>query len=68
MPEPASSAGGIAVISSYLFHRSGANTSIRRRRALVVQYSAEPILTEDGTKPWHSADPFLKYGRRVAVA
>ena len=61
-------AGGIAVISSYLFHRSGANTSIRRRRALVVQYSAEPILTEDGTKPWHSADPFLKNGRRVAVA
>ena len=59
-------AGGIAVISSFLFHRSGANTSHRPRRALVVQYSAEPILTEDG-KPWHSADPFLKNGRRVGV-
>jgi ectoine hydroxylase-related dioxygenase (phytanoyl-CoA dioxygenase family) len=58
-------AGGIAVFSSLTFHRSGANTSRRARRALVVQYSAEPIMTEDGSKPWHAADPFLKNGRRV---
>ncbi len=61
-------AGGIAVFSSLTFHRSGANTSPRRRRALVVQYSAEPILTEDGAKPWHSADPFLKDGLQIDAA
>lgn len=61
-------AGGIAVFSSLTFHRSGPNKSKAARRALVVQYSAEPILTEDGTKPWHAADPFLKYGRRVEAA
>ena len=58
-------AGGVVVLSSLLFHSSGPNNSRHARRALVVQYSAEPILTEDGTSPWHSADPFLRNGRRV---
>ena len=61
-------AGGIAVFSSLTFHRSGPNDSGAPRRALVIQYSAEPILTEDGTKPWHCADHFLKNGRRVEAA
>ena len=60
-------AGGVAVFASNVLHRSGANTSGAMRRALLTQYSAEPILTEDGTKPWHSADPFLKDGRLVTA-
>jgi len=58
-------AGGVAVFSSLVLHRSGANASPAMRRAFLAQYSAEPILTEDGSRPWHSADPFLKDGRRV---
>ena len=61
-------AGGVAVFSSMVLHRSGTNTSGAVRRAFLAQYSAEPILTEDGSKPWHSADPFLDDGRRVAPA
>ena len=61
-------AGGIAVFSSLTFHRSGPNKSHAARRALVVQYSAEPIMTEDGSKPWHAADPFLRGGRRVEAS
>ena len=61
-------AGGVAVFSSLVLHRSGSNTSNAMRRAFLAQYSAEPILTEDGSAPWHSADPFLKAGRPVAPA
>ena len=59
-------AGGVAVFSSLVLHRSGSNTSNAMRRAFLSQYSAEPILTEDGGGPWHSADPFLKDGEIVA--
>jgi ectoine hydroxylase-related dioxygenase (phytanoyl-CoA dioxygenase family) len=51
------SAGSIACFSSTLFHRSGANTTDRMRRVYVAQYSAEPILTEDGSRPRHLAEP-----------
>lgn len=61
-------AGGVAVFSSLVLHRSGSNTSGAMRRAFLTQYSAEPILTVDGSGPWHSADPFLTDGRRVAPA
>ena len=61
-------AGGVAVFASNVLHRSGSNTSGSVRRTLLTQYSAEAILTEDGAKPWHSADPFLEDGRRVTVA
>ncbi len=60
-------AGGVAVFASNVLHRSGSNTSGAMRRALLTQYSAEPILSEDGAKPWHSADPFLMDGQQAAA-
>jgi ectoine hydroxylase-related dioxygenase (phytanoyl-CoA dioxygenase family) len=57
-------AGSIAVFSSALFHRSGANRTARPRRSYVVQYSAEPILRPDGS-PFELAEPLLAGGRRV---
>jgi ectoine hydroxylase-related dioxygenase (phytanoyl-CoA dioxygenase family) len=50
-------AGSIVCFSSTVLHRSGPNTTDRMRRVYVVQYSAEPILTEDGTGPRHLAEP-----------
>jgi ectoine hydroxylase-related dioxygenase (phytanoyl-CoA dioxygenase family) len=52
-------AGSIACFSSTLLHRSGANTTDRVRRVYVAQYSAEPILTEDGSQPLRLAEPLL---------
>jgi ectoine hydroxylase-related dioxygenase (phytanoyl-CoA dioxygenase family) len=49
-------AGSIACFSSTLFHRSGANTTNRMRRVYLAQYSAEPILEQDG-RPRHLAEP-----------
>jgi ectoine hydroxylase-related dioxygenase (phytanoyl-CoA dioxygenase family) len=43
-------AGSIACFSSTLFHRSGNNETDRMRRVYVAQYSAEPILSEDGSR------------------
>jgi ectoine hydroxylase-related dioxygenase (phytanoyl-CoA dioxygenase family) len=48
-------AGSIACFSSTLFHRSGANKTDRMRRVYLAQYSAEPILNEDG-QPRHLAE------------
>jgi ectoine hydroxylase-related dioxygenase (phytanoyl-CoA dioxygenase family) len=50
-------AGSIACFSSTVFHRSGPNTTGRMRRAYVAQYSAQPILDEDGSAPRHLAVP-----------
>jgi ectoine hydroxylase-related dioxygenase (phytanoyl-CoA dioxygenase family) len=50
-------AGSIASFSSTLFHRSGPNTTDQMRRVYVAQYSAEPILNEDGSRPRHLAEP-----------
>lgn len=58
-------AGSVAVFASNVLHRSGDNISNSKRRALLVQYSSEPILSEDGTRPWHSADPFLRDGEII---
>jgi ectoine hydroxylase-related dioxygenase (phytanoyl-CoA dioxygenase family) len=58
-------ARSIACFSSTLFHRSGPNTTDRMRRVYVAQYSAEPILGEDGSRPRMLAEPFLVDGRRV---
>jgi ectoine hydroxylase-related dioxygenase (phytanoyl-CoA dioxygenase family) len=58
-------AGSIACFSSMLFHRSGANTTERMRRVYVAQYSAEPILSEDGSRPRMLAEPVLVDGRRA---
>jgi ectoine hydroxylase-related dioxygenase (phytanoyl-CoA dioxygenase family) len=58
-------AGSIAVFSSTTFHRSGPNTTDSMRRVFLAQYSAEPIMTADGTKLWGAAIPFLKDSKRV---
>jgi ectoine hydroxylase-related dioxygenase (phytanoyl-CoA dioxygenase family) len=50
-------AGSIACFSSTVFHRSGPNTTGRMRRAFVAQYSAQPILDRDGSRPRHLAVP-----------
>jgi ectoine hydroxylase-related dioxygenase (phytanoyl-CoA dioxygenase family) len=60
-------AGSIAVFSSALFHRSGANRTARPRRSYVVQYSSEPILRPDGSA-FELAEPLLRGGRRVERA
>jgi ectoine hydroxylase-related dioxygenase (phytanoyl-CoA dioxygenase family) len=59
-------AGSIVGFSSTVFHRSGANTTPAMRRAYVVQYSPEPILSEDGSGPRIQAVPLLREGDRVA--
>jgi ectoine hydroxylase-related dioxygenase (phytanoyl-CoA dioxygenase family) len=58
-------AGSIACFSTTLFHRSGPNTTDRMRRVYVAQYSAEPILSEDGSQPRMLAEPPLVDGKRV---
>jgi ectoine hydroxylase-related dioxygenase (phytanoyl-CoA dioxygenase family) len=59
-------AGSIACFSSTLLHRSGPNTTDRMRRVYVAQYSAEPILSKDGSQPRMLAEPLLVEGRRVS--
>jgi ectoine hydroxylase-related dioxygenase (phytanoyl-CoA dioxygenase family) len=59
-------AGSIACFSTTLFHRSGPNTTDRMRRVFVAQYSAEPILSEDGSRPRMLAEPLLVDGERVS--
>jgi hypothetical protein len=36
------------------------------RRVYVAQYSAEPLLNEEGSQPRHLADPVLIDGERVS--
>jgi ectoine hydroxylase-related dioxygenase (phytanoyl-CoA dioxygenase family) len=59
-------AGSIVCFSSTLFHRSGPNTTDRVRRVYVAQYSAEPILSEDGSQPLRLAEPLLVGRKRVS--
>jgi ectoine hydroxylase-related dioxygenase (phytanoyl-CoA dioxygenase family) len=59
-------AGSIACFSSTLFHRSGINTTERMRRVYVAQYSAEPILSADGSQPRMLAEPLLVDGKFVS--
>ncbi|MDQ2799943.1 MAG: hypothetical protein M3Y13_09900 [Armatimonadota bacterium] len=58
-------AGSIAVFSSTVFHRSGFNGTNRPRRISLTQYSSDRIMTEDGSRPLHHSDPFLKNGEIV---
>jgi ectoine hydroxylase-related dioxygenase (phytanoyl-CoA dioxygenase family) len=58
-------AGSIACFSSTVFHRSGPNTTDAMRRVYLAQYSAEPIMSEDGSEPRHHAVPLLLDGSRV---
>jgi ectoine hydroxylase-related dioxygenase (phytanoyl-CoA dioxygenase family) len=57
-------AGSIACFSSTVFHRSGPNTTEHMRRVYVAQYSAEPLLVQDRSRPRHLAEPLLIDGRR----
>lgn len=50
-------AGSIACFSSVVFHRSGPNLTDRMRRVYLAQYSGEPILSEDGSRPRHLVVP-----------
>lgn len=58
-------AGSLVIFSSVTFHRSGANTTDRMRRAYVTQYSAEPIHRPGEQEPMHLAVPFLRDGQIV---
>lgn len=57
-------AGSIAVFSSVTFHRSGANSTTRMRRAYAVQWSPDIIYEPDGSLKG-LAEQFLKGGVRV---
>lgn len=59
-------AGSIAVFSSVVIHRSGANLTDKYRRVYLAQYSNEVIMTKDGSKPWGSFEKFLDDGAIVA--
>ena len=59
-------AGSVACFSSTLLHRSGANTTAADRRVYLAQYSAQPLLTADGTALWQHAVPVLAGGILVA--
>jgi hypothetical protein len=67
LARPAAPAGSIAVFSSVCFHRSGPNRTHNMRRIYLPQYSAEPILSADGSQLWAFAEPFLKDGQVVAA-
>ncbi len=57
-------AGSIVVFSSTCFHRSGANSTDRMRRAYALQYSPEPVLEPDGSLKG-LAELFVENGQRV---
>lgn len=61
-------AGSIACFSSTVFHRSGPNTTDRVRRVYVAQYSAEPVLDEERSRPRHLAEPLLIDGERTSAS
>lgn len=56
--------GSILAMSSLLFHRSGTNSTQSWRRALLVAYSPEPIVSRSG-QPWDRAIPVIRHGKRV---
>lgn len=58
-------AGDVALFSSTCFHRSGSNKTNKSRRVLLLQYSSEAILKEDGS-PLYWAEPFVKDGEKVS--
>jgi ectoine hydroxylase-related dioxygenase (phytanoyl-CoA dioxygenase family) len=57
-------AGSIVAFSSTLLHRTGPNTSDQPRRVYIAQYTAEPLLSEDRSRPRHLAEPLLIAGLR----
>lgn len=59
-------AGSIAVFSSLVFHRSGANPSGRQRRVYLAQYAPAAIRNTPGAFPQYFAEPFLEGGQRLS--
>jgi ectoine hydroxylase-related dioxygenase (phytanoyl-CoA dioxygenase family) len=57
-------AGSIVVFSSVAFHRSGANSTDRMRRAWALQYSPEVILEPDGSLKGLD-EKFLENGKKL---
>ncbi len=58
-------AGSLVVFSSLCFHRSGANTTKRMRRAYVTQYSPELICKPGTNELMHLGVPFLQDGQQL---
>ena len=56
-------AGSIVAFTSVNFHSSGTNTTNSMRRAYLAQYSAEPLLSHDGSRLWGNAEPLLRDGK-----
>jgi hypothetical protein len=59
-------AGSVAVFSSMVFHRVGANTTGNLRRTYLLQYSAAPLPGAGGDEINGYALPFLVDGERQA--
>jgi ectoine hydroxylase-related dioxygenase (phytanoyl-CoA dioxygenase family) len=57
-------AGSIAAFSSTLLHRTGPNTTHQPRRVYIAQYTAEPLLNLDQSRPRHRAEPLLIAGHQ----
>ena len=60
-------AGSIAVFSSLVFHRSGANTTPNWRRVYLPQYSAEALRKPDGSLIHFGAPVWLNGERHYGV-
>jgi ectoine hydroxylase-related dioxygenase (phytanoyl-CoA dioxygenase family) len=60
-------AGSIVAFSSTLFHRTGPNTTGQPRRVYIAQYTSEPLLSHDRTRPRHLAEPLLVAGHRPTI-
>ena len=59
-------AGSIVCFSSTVLHRSGPNATEHMRRVYVAQYSAEPLLDQESSRPRHLAEALLIDGKRVS--
>jgi ectoine hydroxylase-related dioxygenase (phytanoyl-CoA dioxygenase family) len=59
-------AGSIVAFSSVTMHRTGANRTDFPRRALVCQYTAEPLLRPDTGRPHNRAVPMPKPAMQAA--
>lgn len=57
-------AGSMALFTSTVFHRSGANNTSKPRRVFLPQYASEPLLNEDGA-PFYLSESFILDGEKV---
>ncbi len=59
-------AGSVVAFSSVTLHRTGANRTDQPRRALVCQYTAEPLLRPDTGRPHNRAVPMPRMAAATA--